>query len=139
MNDNEDLEQQVETPAENQVEPPKKKVRGRPFTKANAAEMGARGRNTRRLRKEARDKMFLTLVNKLDLGEELIKAIQRGDETLITVLDKAVKMVGLHYDQSEDAATNIKAEVKSDVKMKTDGSLKFIIETAKEETKNEVP
>ena len=132
MNDNENLEQQEE-------QPKKKRVFGRPFTKENAAEMGARGRNTRKLRKEARDKMFLTLVQKLDLGEELIKAIQRGDETLITVLDKAVKMVGLHYDQSEDAATNIKAEVKSDVKMKTDGSLKFIIETAKEESKNEVP
>lgn len=129
MNENEDLEQKVETP----VETPKKKVRGRPFTKENAAEMGARGRNTRRLRKEARDKMFLTLVNKLDLGEELIKAIQRGDETLITVLDKAVKMVGLHYDQSEEVSQNIKVESKSDVKMKTDGSLKFIIEDAKPE------
>jgi len=123
----------------NQEEPKKKRVVGRPFTKENAAEMGARGRNTRKLRKEARDKIFLALVNKLDLGEELIKAIQRGDETLVSVIDKAVKIVGLHYDQSEDAATNIKAEVKSDVKMKTDGSLKFIIETAKEESKNEVP
>ena len=113
MNDNE-----VEIQDENPVEPPKKKrVVGRPFTKENAAEMGARGRNTRKLRKEARDKMFLTLVQKLDLGEELIKAIQRGDETLITVLDKAVKMVGLHYDQSEDASQNIKVESKSDVKM----------------------
>lgn len=113
MNDNE-----VEIQDESPVEPPKKKrVFGRPFTKENAAEMGARGRNTRKLRKEARDKMFLTLVQKLDLGEELIKAIQRGDETLITVLDKAVKMVGLHYDQSEDASQNIKVESKSDVKM----------------------
>lgn len=132
MNENE-FETQDETPVENQEETPKKKVRGRPFTKANAAEMGARGRNTRRLRKEARDKMFLTLVNKLDLGEELIKAIQRGDETLITVLDKAVKMVGLHYDQSDEVSQNIKVESKSDVKMKTDGSLKFVIEDAKPE------
>lgn len=119
MNENE-----VGTPAENQVETPKKKVRGRPFTKANAAEMGARGRNTRRLRKEARDKMFLTLVNKLDLGEELIKAIQRGDETLITVLDKAVKMVGLHYDQSEDASQNINVKSESSVKGKLEVSVK---------------
>lgn len=128
-----------ENEVENKVETPKKKVRGKPFTKANAAEMSARGRATKKLRKEARDKMFLTLVNKLDLGEELIKAIQRGDETLITVLDKAVKMVGLHYDQSEEASQNIKLDAKTDVKMKTDGSLKFIIETAKEESKNEVP
>lgn len=119
MNETND-ETQVETP----VEPPKKKVRGRPFTKENAAEMGARGRNTRRLRKEARDKMFLTLVNKLDLGEELIKAIQRGDETLITVLDKAVKMVGLHYDQSEDASQNINVKSESSVKGKLEVSVK---------------
>lgn len=123
MNDNEDLEQQEE-------QPKKKRVFGRPFTKENAAEMGARGRNTRKLRKEARDKMFLTLVQKLDLGEELIKAIQRGDETLISVLDKAVKMVGLHYDQSEDAATNIKAEVKSDVKMKVAPALNITFSEA---------
>lgn len=123
MNDNENLEQQEE-------QPKKKRVFGRPFTKENAAEMGARGRNTRKLRKEARDKMFLTLVQKLDLGEELIKAIQRGDETLISVLDKAVKMVGLHYDQSEDAATNIKAEVKSDVKMKVAPALNITFSDA---------
>mgnify|MGYP003419680798 CR=1 FL=1 len=92
--------------------------------KENAAEMGARGRNTRRLRKEARDKMFLTLVNKLDLGEELIKAIQRGDETLITVLDKAVKMVGLHYDQSEDSSQNINVKSESSVKGKLEVSVK---------------
>lgn len=123
MNENEDLEQKDE-------QPKKKRVFGRPFTKENAAEMGARGRNTRKLRKEARDKMFLTLVQKLDLGEELIKAIQRGDETLISVLDKAVKMVGLHYDQSEDAATNIKAEVKSDVKMKVAPALNITFSEA---------
>ena len=123
MNDNENLEQPEE-------QPKKKRVFGRPFTKENAAEMGARGRNTRKLRKEARDKMFLTLVQKLDLGEELIKAIQRGDETLISVLDKAVKMVGLHYDQSEDAATNIKAEVKSDVKMKVAPALNITFSEA---------
>lgn len=123
MNENENLEHQEE-------QPKKKRVFGRPFTKENAAEMGARGRNTRKLRKEARDKMFLTLVQKLDLGEELIKAIQRGDETLISVLDKAVKMVGLHYDQSEDAATNIKAEVKSDVKMKVAPALNITFSEA---------
>lgn len=125
MNETE-VENKVETP----VEPPKKKVRGRPFTKENAAEMGARGRNTRKLRKEARDKMFLTLVNKLDLGEELIKAIQRGDETLITVLDKAVKMVGLHYDQSEESTQNIKVESKSDVKMKVAPALNITFSDA---------
>lgn len=125
MNENE-VENQVETP----VETPKKKVRGRPFTKENAAEMGARGRNTRKLRKEARDKMFLTLVQKLDLGEELIKAIQRGDETLITVLDKAVKMVGLHYDQSEESTQNIKVESKSDVKMKVAPALNITFSDA---------
>lgn len=117
MIENENLEQQEE-------QPKKKRVFGRPFTKENAAEMGARGRNTRKLRKEARDKMFLTLVQKLDLGEELIKAIQRGDETLISVLDKAVKMVGLHYDQSEDASQNINVKSESSVKGKLEVSVK---------------
>ena len=126
MND----ENEVENKVENTVETPKKKVRGRPFTKANAAEMSARGRATKKLRKEARDKMFLTLVNKLDLGEELIKAIQRGDETLITVLDKAVKMVGLHYDQSEEASQNIKLDAKTDVKMKVAPALNITFSDA---------
>lgn len=124
-----ELETQVETP----VETPKKRKlmpRGRPFTKANAAEMSARGKKVRKMRKEARDRIFLTLVNKLDLGEELIKAIERGDETLVTVIDKAVKMVGLHYDQSEEAATNIRAEVKSDVKMKVAPALNITFSDA---------
>lgn len=122
-----------ETQAETHVEPPKKRKlmpRGRPFTTANAAEMSARGKKVRKMRKEARDRIFLTLVNKLDLGEELIKAIERGDETLVTVIDKAVKMVGLHYDQSEEAATNIRAEVKSDVKMKVAPALNITFSDA---------
>lgn len=126
-------ETEVETQAETPVEPPKKKKampRGIPFTSENAAAMCARGKKIRKMRKEARDRIFLTLINKLDLGEELIKAIERGDETLVTVLDKAVKMVGLHYDQSEDAATSIKAEVKSDVKMKVAPALNITFSDA---------
>lgn len=116
----------------NQEEPKKKRVVGRPFTKENAAAMALRGISIKKKRKEARDKIFLALVEKLDLGQELIKAIERGDETLVSVIDKAVKIVGLHYDQSEEAATNIKAEVKSDVKMKVAPALNITFSDAEQ-------
>ena len=85
-------------------------------TKENAAMMARRAQVSRRNRKQYRDAMFRTLVEKMDLGEELVKAIQRGDETLVTVLEKAVKMVGLHFDQSDEYRQNISVKADNNVK-----------------------
>jgi len=119
MNENEELKEQPK-----EEEKPKRPPRRGSFTKENAAMMARRAQVSRRIR---------TLVEKLDLGEELVKAIQRGDETLVTVLEKAVKMVGLHFDQSDEYKQNISMKTDSEVKVKGDGSIKFIIEEAKPE------
>ena len=50
----------------------------------------------------------------------------------MNILEKAVKMVGLHYDQSEEGKEQ-KLSVKSENTIKSDGSIKFIIEDAKPE------
>lgn len=97
-------------------EKPKRPPRKGSFTKENAAMMARRAQVSRRNRKQYRDAMFRTLVEKLDLGEELVKAIQRGDETLVTVLEKAVKMVGLHFDQSDEYKQNISVKADNNVK-----------------------
>lgn len=128
MNENEELEEQPK-----EEEQPKRPPRKGSFTKENAAMMARRAQVSRRNRKQYRDAMFRTLVEKMDLGEELVKAIQRGDETLVTVLEKAVKMVGLHFDQSDEYKQNISMKTDSEVKLKGDGSIKFIIEEAKPE------
>lgn len=111
MNENEEL---VEQPKEE--DKPKRPPRKGSFTKENAAMMARRAQVSRRNRKQYRDAMFRTLVEKLDLGEELVKAIQRGDETLVTVLEKAVKMVGLHFDQSDEYKQNISVKADNNVK-----------------------
>ena len=95
---------------------PKRPPRRGSFTKENAAMMARRAQVSRRNRKQYRDAMFRTLVEKMDLGEELVKAIQRGDETLVTVLEKAVKMVGLHFDQSDEYKQNISVKADNNVK-----------------------
>lgn len=97
-------------------EKPKRPPRRGSFTKENAAMMARRAQVSRRNRKQYRDAMFRTLVEKMDLGEELVKAIQRGDETLVTVLEKAVKMVGLHFDQSDEYKQNISVKADNNVK-----------------------
>ena len=106
-----------EPPKEEPKEEPKKKVRGRPFTKENAGAMARRGAPVKKARKDAREAMFRKLVSKVDLGDQLIRAINTDNEALMNILEKAVKMVGLHYDQSEEGKEQ-KLNVKSESEVK---------------------
>lgn len=90
-----------------------KKVIGRPITKETAKLYQLSASRAKRLRKEARAKMLEAMCNDLDLGTELVKAVKAGDEPRIRCIEKAVQMVGLHHDQSSEAAAQ-KLEVKSD-------------------------
>lgn len=49
----------------------------------------------------------------------MVKALKARDSNLLDIIEKAVKIIGLHYDQSEDAAKNL--NVKADVKAKGSG------------------
>lgn len=71
-----------------------------PMTAKQAQEASVRSRN---LRKQVRAQMLEKLVNNLDFADELEKAIKSGDLDRMNLLQTALKIIGLHHDQSEDA------------------------------------
>lgn len=101
-----------------------------PMTAKQAQEASVRARN---LRKQVRSQMLERLVNDLDFADELEKAIKSGDLDRINLLQTALKIIGLHHDQSEDAVKSgisVKASQGGDPDSKTDQpqSLKVDIE-----------
>ena len=101
----------VENPpsAENQQKP----VRGRPITKENAKQYQLSAARAKKLRKEARMKMLAALTDKMDLGEELFKALQEKDESYLGMIVTATRLVGLQHDQSSEAMAQ-RMEIKAD-------------------------
>lgn len=104
-------------------EKPKKKLPGIPFTSETAKALKAKADAAKAMRKKVRAEMLATLCSKADLGIELLKAMKAGDEKKMNAIEKAIKIVGLHFDQSEESVT--KLDVKSDNKV--DGSLKITV------------
>lgn len=97
---------------------PKRKSPGRPFTKENAKAMQLSAAKAKAMRKEARAKMLQAMCTSLDLGKELVDAIRKNDLTKITIVDKALHIVGLQHDQSPDAvAQKISLNAKTDNKV----------------------
>ena len=97
---------------------PKRKSNGRPFTKENAKAMQLSAARAKAMRKEARAKMLAAMCTSLDLGKELVDAIRKNDLTKITIVDKALHIVGLQHDQSEAAiAQKISLDARTDNKV----------------------
>lgn len=106
---------------------PQRKSPGRPFTKENAKQMAISAAKAKKIRKDARNRMLATLTTELDLGEELVKAWKQCDEKQMNLIEKALRIVGLHHDQSPDAqAQKIALDAKANVKK--DSTVKLIIE-----------
>ena len=96
----------------------RKKPRGRPFTHENAKEMQISAAKAKKIRKEARNRMLATLTTELDLGDELVKAWKHCDDKQMALIEKALRIVGLHHDQSPDAvAQKIALDAKTDNKV----------------------
>ena len=106
-----------ENPVQSATKPPRKSP-GRPFTKDNAKQMAISAAKAKAMRKEARAKMLQAMCTSLDLGQELVDAIKKNDLTKITIVDKALHIVGLQHDQSPDAvAQKISLNAKTDNKV----------------------
>lgn len=115
----------------NTPEKPKKKLPGIPFTSETAKALKAKADAAKAMRKKIRAEMLATLCTKADLGMELYKAMKNGDEKAMNAIEKAIKIVGLHFDQSEESVT--KVDVKSDNKVSTSGTLNITFRDAKPE------
>lgn len=111
--------------------PAPKKVIGRPITKENCRQYQLSAAKAKRLRKEARDKLLHGLVAEdIDMVAELKKAIRENDETKIAILEKAIKLVGLSYDQAdENRIQNL--NIKQSATVNTDNTLHVTIEEVK--------
>ena len=97
---------------------PRRRGPGRRITKENAKEMAISAAKAKAMRKEARAKMLAAMCTSLDLGKELVDAIRKNDLTKITIVDKALHIVGLQHDQSPDAqAQKISLDAKTDNKV----------------------
>lgn len=109
---------EIELPSVEKSLKPKRKSNGRPFTKENAKAMQLSAAKAKAMRKEARAKMLQAMCTSLDLGKELVDAIRKNDLTKITIVDKALHIVGLQHDQSEGAvAQKISLNAKTDNKV----------------------
>lgn len=125
------MEEQPENIADlPEIKPPSaKRVRGRPITKENAAQFQLSSARAKKLRKEARQKMLQAMCTELDLGKELVDAIRKNDLTKISIVDKALTIVGLQHMQSDEAVAQ-RFDIKSDSKVKSDSTIKLVIEDA---------
>lgn len=115
--------------------PAKRKApRGRPFTKENAKQWSATANQVKRLRAKARAEIVHTMVEKLNLGEEMVKAFKAHDFDQMALIEKALKLVGLDYAASDEARTqNVKVDAKTKNENKNSNTVHFIIDDAKPE------
>lgn len=109
------------------AKPQKKKPRGRPITSENARQMAISAAKAKKIRKDARNQMLMALTTKLDLGDEIVKAWQMADEKQMNLIEKALRIVGLHHDQSPDAQAQ-KFQVNANANVKKDSTVKLVIE-----------
>ena len=94
-----------------------KQPRGIPFTRLNAKQAQEASVRARNLRKQVRAQILETLVDNMNFGEEMLKAIKKGDTDKAELIIKALTLVGLTHNQSEDAVQKVSVDSKSDAKV----------------------
>lgn len=115
--------------AEPDEKPAKKMPRGRPFTKENAKEFSVTANNAKRVRAEMRRKMLQVAID-AGIDKYYASALKTGDDKHMAVVEKAMKLVGLDFAQSEDSVQRIDAKVDANVKAKADTTLNITFKDA---------
>lgn len=103
----------VKHPSADESAPAPKKVIGRPITKETAKQYQLSAARAKSLRKQARARMLSALTERLDLGDELLKAMKSHDDKYLSMIERATRLVGVQHDQSPEAIAQ-KLEVKAD-------------------------
>lgn len=94
------------------------KVKTYRITKENARQFALSSAAAKRRRKQARAEMLAKLTTELDLGDELVKAWKESDEAKMALIEKALRIVGLHHDQSDEGRIqNLHVDAKTDSKV----------------------
>lgn len=105
-----------------------------PFTPMNARQAQEASVKARNLRKQVRSEIVRTMAEKLNLGEEMVKAFKAHDIEQMTLIEKTLKLVGLDYNSSDEAKVqNVKLDATTKNENKNDNTVRFIIDNAKPE------
>lgn len=125
---NDSASETAQNASENAQKP--KKLPGRPFTSATAKIAAISAAKAKHLRKEARNNILAKLTSSIDLGDEVLKALKSHDDAYLAMIEKSVRLIGAHFDQSEDSIQNIKVNAKTDTKAKVDSTIRFVLDEA---------
>lgn len=95
------------------------------FTPMNAKQASEAANRAKRIRKQVRTEILSKLVENLDFGNEMLKAIKSGDVKRIDLIEKALSIVGLRYADSEDAVNKLHIDATTDNKVA--GQVEFVL------------
>ena len=99
----------------------------KPFTPMTAKQAAEASVRARAIRKQVRAEMLNTVVENYNFGEELTKALKKGDLDKVTLLKEAMRLIGLQHDQSEDAVTKLQVDATTDNKTQVVGQVDFVV------------
>ena len=116
------VKQSEKTPG--QIKREQNLVKFTPMTSRQAQEAAVRARN---IRKQVRAEVLRKVVENVDFSDELMKAIKKGDTKRIEMLQTAMRLIGLHYDQSEDAVNKLQIDATTDNKTAVTGKIEFVL------------
>lgn len=93
-----------------------------PMTARQAQEASVKARN---LRKQVRAEMLNKVVTNYDFGDEMLKALKKGDMDKVSLLKEAMALIGLKYEQSEEFVNRMQIDATTDNKVDT--TVKFVL------------
>ena len=124
--DNNGVKPAEKTPG--QIKREKNLIKFTPMTSRQAQEAAVRARN---IRKQVRSEVLRKVVENVDFSDELMNAIKKGDTKRIEMLQTAMRLIGLHYDQSEDAVNKLQIDATTDNKVDMTSKVQFVLPSDK--------
>ena len=87
---------------------------GVPFNTLTAKQAQKASVRARNMRTQVRAKMLEHLVTNYDFPEEMLKALRNGNLDQVELITKAMRLIGITHDQSEDAVQKVSVDSKSE-------------------------
>lgn len=120
------------TSAKPSAVPAKRKMPvGRRITKENAKQYQLSAAQAKMRRKKVRAELLARLTTDFNLAEEMKKALLNHDEQYLKMCETALKIIGLHYDQSDEGRAQ-RLDVKSEMSVKKAAAIKVVFTEAKQ-------
>lgn len=95
-----------------------------PMTARQAQEASVKARN---LRKQVRSEMLTKVVNNYDFGDEMLKALKKGDLDKVNLLKEAMALIGLKYEQSDEFVNRMQIDATTDNKTALNAQIEFVV------------